>query len=298
MNSSDIAKLKKNSFSENFYDYDKYQSDKTNKNFLSKSSSELSANVQNLKINISKTKNSSYTNNNSSINDTKEPNNIKTIKKKRSNSMKKFFKSSTDIEHQDSFVSDSRNKNNFFRSFRTLNPIKKFKFQFNNVNFYETREHTNQQNPTTTQDDSKRIRFKNLFTIALTKHFSHSCKKAGKPVNDTATQCTDADSSINCFEKFLDGNTCNKNTNFKNKKSEDDFNQKVLNDQILADCRTFDEKKNEINDLELNNYLEKSASKIRRNAICEKIDKLENNKQLLNFMEYLLREDYIKNFLL
>ena len=67
---------------------------------------------------------------------------------------------------------------------------------------------------------------------------------------------------------------------------------------IQADCRSFEEKKNEINDTDLNNYLETNASKTRRNAICEKIDKLENNKQLLNFMEYLLREDYIKNFLL
>lgn len=36
----------------------------------------------------------------------------------------------------------------------------------------------------------------------------------------------------------------------------------------------------------------------RRSAICSRIDKIYYNRQLVNFMEYLLREDYIKNFLL
>lgn len=36
----------------------------------------------------------------------------------------------------------------------------------------------------------------------------------------------------------------------------------------------------------------------RRMAICSKIDKIAYNRQLINYMEYLLREDYIRNFLL
>jgi hypothetical protein len=68
--------------------------------------------------------------------------------------------------------------------------------------------------------------------------------------------------------------------------------------KIFADCRTFEEKKDEINDIDLVYYLSTLSSKTRRNAICSKIDKNEYNKQLLSFMEYLLREDYIKNFLL
>lgn len=36
----------------------------------------------------------------------------------------------------------------------------------------------------------------------------------------------------------------------------------------------------------------------RRPAICSRIDKIYHNRQLINYMEYLLREDYIRNFLL
>jgi hypothetical protein len=36
----------------------------------------------------------------------------------------------------------------------------------------------------------------------------------------------------------------------------------------------------------------------RRNAICAKIDKLYSNRQLLDYMEFLLREDYIQSFLI
>lgn len=36
----------------------------------------------------------------------------------------------------------------------------------------------------------------------------------------------------------------------------------------------------------------------RRPAICSRIDKFYHNRQLVNYMEYLLREDYIRNFLL
>jgi hypothetical protein len=67
---------------------------------------------------------------------------------------------------------------------------------------------------------------------------------------------------------------------------------------IHADCRLFEEKKDELNDLDLNHYLSIKASKNRRSAVCEKILKEEKNNELLEFMVYLMREDNIKNFLL
>ena len=67
---------------------------------------------------------------------------------------------------------------------------------------------------------------------------------------------------------------------------------------IQADCRSFEEKKEEINDSDLNHYLSIKASKNRRSAVCEKILKEEKNNDLLEFMVYLMREDNIKNFLL
>lgn len=68
--------------------------------------------------------------------------------------------------------------------------------------------------------------------------------------------------------------------------------------KLLSDCRTFEEKKFEINDFDLIYYLSTKCSKQRRHAICAKIDKTDYNRQLQDFMEYLLREDYIRNFLL
>ena len=64
------------------------------------------------------------------------------------------------------------------------------------------------------------------------------------------------------------------------------------------DLRSYEEKKAEINDKILNIYLNTCKYSCRRNAICSRIDKIYHNRQLINFMEYLLREDYIKNFLL
>jgi hypothetical protein len=55
---------------------------------------------------------------------------------------------------------------------------------------------------------------------------------------------------------------------------------------------------NEQDEKMLREFLSRKRVCSRRNAICSRIDKLEQNKQLLNYMEFLLREDYIKNFLL
>ena len=67
---------------------------------------------------------------------------------------------------------------------------------------------------------------------------------------------------------------------------------------ICVDSRSFEERKDEINDTDLNHYLSNGISKKRRSAICEKILREEKNNELLEFMVYLMREDNIKNFLL
>ena len=80
-----------------------------------------------------------------------------------------------------------------------------------------------------------------------------------------------------------------------------DENKKIENishSNYEIDLRSFKEKKEELNDVILNYYLESPKISDRRGAICSRIDKFYNNRQLLNYMEYLLREDYIKNFLL
>lgn len=64
------------------------------------------------------------------------------------------------------------------------------------------------------------------------------------------------------------------------------------------DLRDYVDKKSEINDNVLHRFLESERSHSRRSAICARIDKLYRNKELINFMEYLLREDYIQNFLM
>jgi hypothetical protein len=73
-----------------------------------------------------------------------------------------------------------------------------------------------------------------------------------------------------------------------------------LSDTAISgvDLRTYEEKKNELNDKVLNAFLNSKRCSHRRNAICSRIDKYYLNRQLISFMEYLLREDYIKNFLL
>ncbi|CAF0905608.1 unnamed protein product [Brachionus calyciflorus] len=64
------------------------------------------------------------------------------------------------------------------------------------------------------------------------------------------------------------------------------------------DLRDFNEKKAEITDRILHKFLESNRLSCRRYAVCSRIDKLYHKKQLINYMEYLLREDYIQNFLM
>jgi hypothetical protein len=266
----------------------------TYKNFLSKSSLEISEN----KIHIVRSRRN--TSNKINSND----DNLKNEKFKKfsdysSYTMKRFFKSTTELEDKcdidESEVSDNTNRNkNLFQSIRNINSLKNFKTQLNDVtDMGETDTDTNIEQPVKSrnEDTNKRKKLKNLFTIAIRKHFSHHSNKKSRSINAGSNS-----------KKNSQTEEENENFFIKNLQKIEDVvyltSQIALKSKIQADCRSYEEKKNEINDMDLNNYLENSASKIRRNAICEKIDKLENNKQLLNFMEYLLREDYIKNFLL
>jgi hypothetical protein len=64
-----------------------------------------------------------------------------------------------------------------------------------------------------------------------------------------------------------------------------------------ADCRSYVEKKEEIDDDELEYFLTNSCLRARRNCICEEIDRQYNDRQLIEFMEFVLREDYVYSFL-
>ena len=65
-----------------------------------------------------------------------------------------------------------------------------------------------------------------------------------------------------------------------------------------ADLRSYNQKKNEINDNELNLFMASGKCCRRRNAIVHKIDTIYGNAELHVFMENLLRQEYIENFLL
>ena len=68
-------------------------------------------------------------------------------------------------------------------------------------------------------------------------------------------------------------------------------------EKIVYDCRSYEEKKNEIDDEELMKYLSKVKSKIRRNATCETILRQPKNKDLFNCMVTLLQEETFNNLL-
>ncbi len=63
-----------------------------------------------------------------------------------------------------------------------------------------------------------------------------------------------------------------------------------------SDCRSYEQKKVEIDDNELNNYLKKKMGKRRRNGFCEEIIKSVLDNQLIEFQIYLCRELYFKSF--
>jgi hypothetical protein len=66
--------------------------------------------------------------------------------------------------------------------------------------------------------------------------------------------------------------------------------------KIMADCRSFNEKRNEISDKELANYLLKESSKVRRNATYKEMES--DNQKLLEFKIFAIREQYLKSFII
>ncbi|RNA43211.1 hypothetical protein BpHYR1_018667 [Brachionus plicatilis] len=87
-----------------------------------------------------------------------------------------------------------------------------------------------------------------------------------------------------------------RSANYDSKRKKNSSSCLSINDKI--DLRDYVDKKSEINDNVLHRFLENKRAHARRFAICARIDKLDHNKELINFMEYLLREDYIQNFLM
>ena len=80
---------------------------------------------------------------------------------------------------------------------------------------------------------------------------------------------------------------------------ENQNNQNCKNATKNLELLTINEKKEEEpQDNTLITFLNNRNISSRRCAICSRLDKLNCKKQLSNYMEYLLREDYIKNFLL
>ena len=51
-------------------------------------------------------------------------------------------------------------------------------------------------------------------------------------------------------------------------------NDEIMNDRYIgADCRSFSEKRNEISDAELESYLLKESSRVRRNATFTEMER-------------------------
>lgn len=69
-------------------------------------------------------------------------------------------------------------------------------------------------------------------------------------------------------------------------------------EKIIADLRSYQEKKSEIADPELELFLSTKYLCKRRRGYCDVIDKEENYSELKRYRENLLREDYIENYLL
>ena len=67
-----------------------------------------------------------------------------------------------------------------------------------------------------------------------------------------------------------------------------------LTNQKIDDCQV----KTEAGAISLNYYLAHKSSKIRRNAICKKILKLDKENPLLDYMIFLLREEHIRDYLM
>ena len=76
-----------------------------------------------------------------------------------------------------------------------------------------------------------------------------------------------------------------------------DSNLRISQRDLSEEIRKY-KQQSEHDENILQSFLAKRHCAERRNAICPKIDKLYYNKHLTSYMESLLREDYIKNFLL
>ena len=87
-------------------------------------------------------------------------------------------------------------------------------------------------------------------------------------------------------------------TNFENKQIKFKMAETVVYEKIVADLRSYKEKKAEIKDKELEKFLGNKVLHKRRRGYCDVIDKEEFYCELKTFRENLLREDCIENFLL
>ena len=83
----------------------------------------------------------------------------------------------------------------------------------------------------------------------------------------------------------------------KRAKSENDRRDDPEYNRI--DLRDYDEeKKKDLNDSQLDLFLESRIVCTRRNAITARIDRYYRGAELITYMENLLRQEYIENFLL
>ena len=262
-----------------------------NNNLLSNSSNEIQNNNSEINVSSPSLKCEQLK---SSLDAKTELENKKPKKKGKLINMKRYFKSTTEISNETETTTETNKKNRYF--FRTLKPIKMFKAPITNI--YESTQSSSNLNKeiiqaTSANDNNiknKRKRFKELFSITINKHFSH-VRYSDKKFNKTNQPKDKFEGTTKQLLECSDNDVIDDLENLS-------LNLKPSQPAIHADCRSFEEKKDEINDVDLINFLAHRSSKVRRNATCERIDKFDNNKQLLNFMEYLLREDYIKNFLL
>ena len=89
------------------------------------------------------------------------------------------------------------------------------------------------------------------------------------------------------------------NSKKKRNKSENGSTNKDDPRLTHIDLRDYDdEKKKDLNDPKLDLYLESRIVSTRRNAITSRIDRYYRGAELITYMENLLRQEYIENFLL
>jgi len=87
-------------------------------------------------------------------------------------------------------------------------------------------------------------------------------------------------------------------TEFENIQIKPKMTEAGVHEKIVADLRSYKEKKAEITDKELEKFLTSKIVSKRRRGYCDVIDKEDFYCELKSFRENLLREDYIENYLL